>query len=371
MADGHLDDAERLLEKNLAGVEDVLETYGPAIIREGKLPELVELVEAASPSGRWAVARWIERGDLTNGAVSPDAGSGEPLAGVDLVSLADILADPDAYKPPEAVCYGLAYRGQTTILYAPPKLGKTSTALAAAAAVSAGERWMHHPTPQGPVLYLAAEGARGQLARHLEQFGADPDTVDLVVPGVEPLAELRTLVQFRDYRLVVIDTLGKWMSPLDVDRWKQSDVDTVLTPLERTIREAGAALVAIHHANAEGRPIDSTGFEAWADVLRRIEQGEDERERVVTDRARFEVPDLRFRLTEQEDGKRLTPSDPDREVKQKILDFVQANDGASTRAIREGVNARNPVIDDALEELRGARITVERDGAAMRHRISR
>lgn len=36
-------------------VEDVLETYGSEIVRTGRLPELVELLDAIEPSGREAL----------------------------------------------------------------------------------------------------------------------------------------------------------------------------------------------------------------------------------------------------------------------------------------------------------------------------
>lgn len=292
------------------------------------------------------------------------------LAGVDLVNMADWLDDPDALAPPEPVARGMAYRRQVTLLFADPKAGKTTAAVALSAAVSAGARWMGEPALGGRVLYLAAEGDRGEILRRLHEFGARPETLDVAVPGTEPVAELRTLAKARDYRLVVIDTLGRWMAPLDVDRWKQSDVYAVLTPLERVARESGVGLVALHHANAEGRPIDSTGFAAWADVLRRVEDGDGPRERVVTGRARFEVPDLRFRLVEDDSGSRLVPVDATPEAEERILDFLEGRPGASKRAIRDGVTGSRAEIDRRLESLiREGVVEVDRSGRSHSHRI--
>lgn len=293
------------------------------------------------------------------------------LSGVDLVSMADWMEDPDALAPPERIAHGIVYRRQNTLVYADPKSGKTTLAVGVTAAVSSGTRFMSRPTLQGPVLYVAAEGDRGEILRRLHELGAEPANVDVVVPGASPVAELRTLMDARDYRLVVLDTLGRWMAPLDVDRWKQSDVDTVLTPLERIVRESEAGLLALHHANAEGKPIDSTGFAAWADVLRKVEDGQGPRERVVTGLARFTVPDLRFRLVEGAGRARLVPVDPDREMEERVLEFLEANPGASKRAIRDGLDGGNTAIDDALEGLMGNGI-VERDtsGRAHTHRIA-
>lgn len=325
-----------------------------------------DAVRAAADAGPGEAARVVEEARTALDRVSVPGALGD----VDLVNMADWLDDPDALAPPEPVARGMVYRRHLTLFYADPKAGKTTVAVALGSAVSAGDRWMGEPTLPGPVLYIAAEGDRRQLLRRFHEFGARPEDVDVVVPGPDPVAELRTLVDAREYRLVVIDTLGKWMAPLDVDRWKQSDVDTVLTPLERIVRDSGAALLAIHHANAEGKPIDSTGFAAWADALRRVEDGDGPRERRVTGRARFDVPDLRFRLREDADGSRLVPVDPNREAEEKILELLEEEPGASKRAIREAVDARAKDVDRALNGLvRDGLVEVDRSGRAHTHRI--
>jgi len=325
-----------------------------------------DAIRATIEAGPGEAARVVDEARTALDRVSVPGSLGD----VDLVNMADWLEDPDALAPPEPVARGMAYRRHVTLFYAAPKAGKTTVAVALGSAVSAGTRWMGEPTLEGPVLYLAAEGDRSQILRRHHEFGARAENVDVVVPGADPVAELRTLVDARDYRLVVIDTLGKWMAPLDVDRWKQSEVDTVLTPLERIVRDSDAALVAVHHANAEGKPIDSTGFAAWADALRKVEDGQSNRERVVTGRARFDVPDLRFRLQEDADGSRLVPVDPKRETEEKVLDLLEENPGASKRAIREGVDARAADVDRALEALvRDGLVEVDRSGRAHTHRI--
>lgn len=326
---------------------------------------------------RNVVARTFEAGpgqvaDVVEDARAELEGLDVPVtpSGVDLMNMADWMEDPDALNPPECIAHGIVYRGQNTLLYADPKGGKTTAAAAVTAAVSSGSCFMGPPTIQGPALYIAAEGDRDEIFRRLYEFGAKPENVDVVVPGTNPLAELRTLMEARDYRLVVIDTLGRWMAPLEVDRWKQSDVDTVLVPLEHIIRESEAGLLALHHTNAAGKPIDSTGFAAWADVLRKMEDGEGPRERVVTDDARFTVPDLRFRLGEGAEGSRLVPVDPDRELEERVLEFLEVNADASKRAVREAVSARATAVDDALKGLmEGGIVECDRSGPTHSYRI--
>lgn len=366
MSNDALEEAEQALRHGVASIDDVLDTYAPRILRGGgDLTDLIGLSEA-SPGGhgREAIARWVKRIELNGDRLAAEDES--DLSEVDLVNLADFLDDPEALAPPETVARGLAYEGQLTLLYADPKAGKTTASVSVGAAVSEGRPWLSHPTLRGPVLYVAAEGNRRQILRRFHEFGARPEAVDVVVPGRDPLSELRALLDARDYRLVILDTLGRWMAPLEVDRWKQSDVDTVLTPLERIIRESGAALLAIHHANAEGRPIDSTGFAAWADVLRKVEDGQSERERVVTGRARFRVPDLRFRLEEDGERSRLVSVDPDRGPEEAILDFIEAHPECSKSEIRGGVRGSRQKIDDRLERLVEQRI-VEQDRSGRSH----
>lgn len=327
---------------------------------------LRKALRASAEAGPGEAARVLEEARAAVNRVSVPGTLGD----VDLVNMAEWIDDPEAIAPPTPVACGMAYSRQVTLLFADPKAGKTTAAIALGAAVSSGSRWMGQPTLEGPVLYVAAEGSRGEILRRHREFGARPEAVDVVVPGTDPVGELRTLMDARVYRLVVLDTLGKWMAPLDVDRWKQSEVDTVLIPLERIIRGSGAALVAVHHANAEGKPIDSTGFAAWADVLRKVEDGTSDRERVVTGRARFSVPELRFRLQEDADESRLVPVDPKRETDERILDFLEGNPDASKRAIRDGVTGSRTEIDRRLESLiRDGVVQVDRSGRGHNHRI--
>lgn len=348
-------------------IEDHARIVRRKAVQRRALELLNDLWEELSKAGPAEVSDVLERiGTALEELDVPDG-----LDGVDLVRMSDWLEDPDDLAPPNSIAHGLLYEGQVILIYADPKSGKTTVAIAVTAAVSAGRRFLGHPTIAGPVLYLAAEGDRNEILRRLHEFGAEPANVDVVVPGQNPITELRTLMDARNYRVVVFDTLGKWMAPTGVDRWKQSEVDTVLSPVERIIRESGAVGLAIHHANAEGKPIDSTAFAAWADVLRKVEDGEGPQERRVTGRARFSVPDLRFRLIEDDEGSQLMTVDPNRSLDERILDFVDVNPDCSKSAIRDGVSGSRKRVDKRLERLveRGI-ISREETGRSHKYRIA-
>jgi hypothetical protein len=67
--------------------------------------------------------------------------------------LADILASPNALRPPEPVVPRIAWAGRVTLLAAREKLGKTTLAAAAAAAVSTGSPWLNERVTPGDVLW--------------------------------------------------------------------------------------------------------------------------------------------------------------------------------------------------------------------------
>jgi len=61
-------------------------------------------------------------------------------------SLAEILADPDVIRPPVALVPRMAWTGRVTLLAAREKIGKSTLAGAAVAALSSGVRFMGEPT---------------------------------------------------------------------------------------------------------------------------------------------------------------------------------------------------------------------------------
>lgn len=78
-----------------------------------------------------------------------------------LLSVRDILADPELCRPLEYAVPRLACRGRSSMLWAREKMGKSTLARAAAAAKSTGSRFLGEDTDPGSVLYVALEEAIG------------------------------------------------------------------------------------------------------------------------------------------------------------------------------------------------------------------
>src|SRR3989442_1659644 len=93
--------------------------------------------------------RAFAAGGATDGAATADGRS--PL----LRSLAELLTDPDALKPPEAVVPRLAYRGRVALIAGREKLsGKSTLLTAGAAAVTRGTDFLGERCAAGQVLWV-------------------------------------------------------------------------------------------------------------------------------------------------------------------------------------------------------------------------
>jgi hypothetical protein len=285
---------------------------------------------------------------------------------------AEMAEDPELLEPPDEVVPRLAFREHLTLLSSDAKGGKTTLAAAGAASVANGHRFLGHPTRQGRVLWVKGEGHRRMVFRYLHDFGAEPvpGRITVVESGADPVTELETLVRRLEPDLVVVDTWTSWTATLGLDYWKAADVAPVLKRLETVARSGPAVLLLHHNRRSDQQPRGSGHLMAAVDLLRTVEDGSHDRERKVKGRGR--VPCEPFRYTLVEAGERLCLQvvDPNREAEEKILDFLQANPDASKRAIRQGVEGRNPVIDEALQQLvEDGIVEPDTSGRSHTHRI--
>jgi len=138
-----------------------------------------------------------------------------------------------------------------------PKSGKSFVAVDLACSIAAGVAWQGHPTEQGTVLYVAAEGARGLLTRieaWRQWHGVDPlphlDVlpVSVCLDDPEQFVEVAPLLkqaiaEARRYRLIVVDTLARAMVG---DENASKDMNQLVRSAER-LQSSGAAVLLIHH----------------------------------------------------------------------------------------------------------------------------
>lgn len=268
-------------------------------------------------------------------------------------SVKEILADPELSAPPRPVAPRLAWAGRSTLLAAREKAGKSTLASGAAAAVSTGRRFLGEDTTPGPVLWVGLEEALGDTANRLADFGCDQDAVFLVDRVGEPLAELHVAIATTGPILVVVDTLATFVAVLGLDPGSSSAWTPVMSELTRTARDSGAALLLLHHARkSDGRYRDSSAIGAGVDVILEMDEGDGGWVRKIRGRGRWRVDDCAVRLADD----RWELAAGELSLDARVLLFVENNPGASSRAVRGGVQGKAREIDATVERLleRGA-----------------
>jgi len=264
-------------------------------------------------------------------------------------SLEELLADRVLLAPPVEVIPFLAWQGRVTLLAAREKLGKSTLAGAAAAAVSSGRRFLGRPTREGSVLWLSLEEHPGDIARRFQRFGARQGiTVGSVT--AKPLEDLDCAARALEPTLVVVDTLAPLASNRVHDPSSSMAWTKVMTVLAAVAREVDSAVLVLHHSRkSDGTYRDSTAIGAGCDVL--FEMKADSRDstvRRISGRGRIEL--------EQEFAVRLVSDHYDlaegvASLETQVLAFLGAHPDASSREIREGVSGRSKAIDAAVQGL--------------------
>ena len=180
---------------------------------------------------------------------------------------------------PEPLIGNVLDQGTTALLYGKWGTAKTFIALDWAACVATGKAWQDRPTEQRRVLYVVGEGAFGfkgridawevgwQTALSDEALHILPVPVNLT--NAAQLNNLRALVSWGGYSLVVLDTLARCMVGGDENSAKDCGlvVDAMARVLASTPGGRGVVL-GVHHAGKDGKTLrGSSAFEAAADTV--------------------------------------------------------------------------------------------------------
>ena len=148
---------------------------------------------------------------------------------------------------------GLLLEGGMSILGSPPKAGKSTLARCMSAAIAGakdevlGRRVNEH----GPTLYFNLEGPPSIAFEHMEQI--DPEgrvqfvlqSQDMPEPNARAVALEQAIISAKP-RLVVIDTLSKFMTGVD-DLNDYSMVSRALGQYDAMLSEHSTHIVWIHH----------------------------------------------------------------------------------------------------------------------------
>lgn len=180
-----------------------------------------------------------------------------------LPSMADVLTRRTERRP--YLIKGVLLAGTYAEIFGASGEGKTFLALDIAHCIGGGERatWHGRPVAQGPVLYLALEGAGGlgeRLQALAQEFGpardlyvADGGRYDLCSPvGREALgADIAATFGDRKPVLIVVDTLARALALSGRDENSAQDIGLLNAAVGGLIAATGATALVIHHSGKD------------------------------------------------------------------------------------------------------------------------
>lgn len=168
-------------------------------------------------------------------------------------------ADDIQYRLPRYNVYPHVRAGSVLLLVAPPKHGKSFAALELAWAVSSGDNFLGlHPVDvQGPVLYVAGEGAEetsGRIqARHVG--GGEPYPYDLALyPHPVDLKDPADLLAWLDeqddkFVMFIFDTVNRCGGGKE----DAEDMSALVQGMTKINQATGATVVLLHHSPKSDR----------------------------------------------------------------------------------------------------------------------
>lgn len=188
----------------------------------------------------------------------------------EILSENDLLLLPD----PAWLVEGILVKSSLAVLFGPPGIGKSFTALDLALSVATGRPFLGHAAIRGRSLYVAAEGTAGLKKRVLawkeqSQVNAVPDFL-LLGHAVDCLQDTQVTKLIRSVdappALVVVDTLARSMH--DGDENSAKDMGAFVHAMERIQRELGATVLVVHHpGKSGGSERGSSALRAAADTM--------------------------------------------------------------------------------------------------------
>jgi len=187
------------------------------------------------------------------------------------------IGDPWQLADPSWIIDGHLPEG-VSVLYGPSGSGKSFAALDWSLSVAAGRRWFGHGVDAGPVVYVAAEGARG-LRQRIAAWSADRrgDVAGFYIGAPVDLLDSAQLAAFlrriagEQPRLVVFDTLAKTMLG---DENETATINAYTAACDRIHRETGAAVLVVHHTGhtAPERMRGNSALFANVDAVVRVDR---------------------------------------------------------------------------------------------------
>jgi len=157
---------------------------------------------------------------------------------------------------------GLLPVGETVLLCALPKVGKSKLAIDLAFSVATGEsRFLGQETKQGKVLLITPDASKMSLKQELTKRGfrkQDSPNVHIFPSwSIDQMAELEAKLEKFRPDLVVIDSLKKITAGKEISENSAEFADNIIA-LNDMLKRYGATGILVHHANKSN---DAIGVE--------------------------------------------------------------------------------------------------------------
>lgn len=168
-------------------------------------------------------------------------------------SLGEFLTQSDTAL--EYLVPGMLPKGESILLAAQPKCGKTLLSLDLAYAVATGSEFLGERVPQGKVLLISCDESPQSLRSKLERRGFTPEQHgdQIKISTRWNLSQIETLEEILEsFRpdLVIIDSLKRVSQGSNISENSAEFADNVYL-LKETLNRYGAAGILIHHTNKD------------------------------------------------------------------------------------------------------------------------
>ena len=283
-------------------------------------------------------------------AVASLVATGEPETDTGHL-LSELLRRPELLTIPQPAIPYLAWPGLKTLLSAREKTGKSTLALAGAAAASRGASFLTEAIAAQTVLWVTEEPL-GVVVRRARDMGADPDRFVVLTMSLNPAEQLQRAMERWTPQIVVIDTLYRYAGVEDENdaaRWLP-----VFARLDEITRRDVALLLLVHatKASKRGEYRGSSAIGGHVDLILAMSAPDAGAVRSVRAVGRIALSDFEVRLAND----RLTfdlLGQPDREAEtvHRVRAFLAANGLATRSRLRRKLQVGQVKVDNALKRL--------------------
>ena len=304
----------------------------------------------------------LRRAGFSSGEIRGMLSELAPTVSDEGYTLRELSAMPELLKVPEPAIPNLCWPGLKTIFSAREKTGKSTLAMAGAAAVTRGAPFLGQDTRRQSVLWLTEEPLAIAYQRS-SAMNADVDNFVVLAMGANPQAQLRRAFDRWAPAVVVVDTLFRFAN-LEGDGENDAGTWTPILLLFDEVTKAGAGLLILAHATkggVNGEYRGSSAIGGFVDAIlemKRPKLGENVRRVFGRGRLHFGKP-FDVRLLDEVAGTfelmaDATPAGGARP--DAVVEYLEDNPGASSTQIAAALNKNRTMIQEQLEKMEADKV---------------